>query len=388
VDDAGNAENNSGFVYFDEVYPEPVSVNVKTEAIGSGYAKIGDWINITVDVGGLSDIAAMWVDALGIFIEEPITQNYGSIWFLNTTISEGMADGLVQFIVTVVDYANNLNNTKYANAYVDNIYPTPDDFRLEHDFIPAKIGDAINITVVLQNHSDTQGEVQFTVTISDDANNIITLSKNTQVNNLPPSPDTKTPDEGISWGLVLLITCAALVGTGGVVVGATEIGHYSFFFIFYLLYTRLKKEYILDNFTRGRIYGYVEANPGEHFNAIKRALGIKNGSLAYHLRTLEKGGYIVSKRDRGYTRFYPKSMKLPKRNVKELIPIQRNIIDIIKSNPGISQRGIAEKMNISYQLVHYHIKVLQEANYLNLKKDRKQTYCYDTEELEEIPEVA
>jgi predicted transcriptional regulator len=324
VDGAGNKEINSENVYFDEVYPEPVLITLKTEASGSAYAKIGDWINITVDMGGHTDITAMWVDSLGIFIKEPITQNYGSIWYLNTTIPEGTANG----------------------------------------------------------------EVQFNITISDDANNIVTLSKNTQVNNIPLPPDTKTPDEGISWGLVLLITCAALVGSGGVVVGATEIGHYSFFFIFYLLYTRLKKEYILDNFTRGRIYGYVEANPGEHFNAIKRALGIKNGSLAYHLRTLEKGGYIVSKRDRGYTRFYPKSMKLPKKNVKELIPIQRSIIEIIKSNPGISQRGIAEKMNISYQLVHYHIKVLQEANYLNLKKDRKQTYCYETEEIVEIPEVA
>ena len=209
VDDAGNVEIDSEIVYFDEVYPEPVTVNVKTEASGSGYAKIGDWINITVDMGGLTDITTMWVDALGIFTKEPITGNYGSIWFLNTTISEGTADGLTQFIVTVVDDANNLNNTKYADANVDNIYPTPDDFQLEHDFIPAKIGDWINITVEIQNHSDiasiyveapgvfssrpilefsdniwylnttipkgtAQGEVQFTVTISDDANNIIT----------------------------------------------------------------------------------------------------------------------------------------------------------------------------------------------------------------------
>jgi predicted transcriptional regulator len=72
-------------------------------------------------------------------------------------------------------------------------------------------------------------------------------------------------------------------------------------------------------------------------------------------------------------------MKLPKRNVKELIPIQRNMMDIVKSNPGISQRRIADRMNISYQLVHYHVKVLQEADYLYLKKDKKQTYCYDAD---------
>jgi DNA-binding MarR family transcriptional regulator len=422
VDDAGNVEINAGAVFFDEIYPEPVSVTVKTEAGESNYAKIGDWINITVDAGTNLDTTAMVVDAPGLFNWEPITKKYGSIWFLNTTITEGTADGSIQFRVTTVDLAGNENNTKYAFAFVDNINPIPTDFQIVQELVIAKIGDWINVTVDLQNHSDiasihveapgvftsrqilnssngvwylnltipegtVSGDVQFNLTILDDAGNEITQSKSTNVNNLPP-PVKVTPDGGIPWGLVLLVTAAALVGSGGVVVGATEIGHYSFFFIFYLLYTRLKKEYILDNFTRGRIYGYVEANPGEHFNAIKRALGLKNGSLAYHLRTLEKGGYIVSKRDRGYTRFYPKSMKLPKKNVKELIQIQRSIVEIIKENPGISQRGIADKLNVSYQLVHYHIKVLKEANYLNLKKDKKQTYCYETDDIEEIAEIA
>ena len=84
---------------------------------------------------------------------------------------------------------------------------------------------------------------------------------------------------------------------------------------------------------------------------------------------LERVGYIVSKNDRGYKRFYPKSMILPERNIWELIPIQRNIMEIIRFDPGISQAKIAERLGVSSQLVHYHVKVLQDGEYLILEKD-------------------
>jgi predicted transcriptional regulator len=159
----------------------------------------------------------------------------------------------------------------------------------------------------------------------------------------------------------------------------TEVGKVAFFYYIYVLYTRIKKEYLLDNFTRGEIFGYIKANPGVHFSEIKRALELKNGSLAYHIRALEKRDFIVSKRDRGYKRFYPKTMKLPARNIRELIPMQRNIMEIVKESPGISQTNIAEQLDISFQLVHYHVKILLDADYMILEKDGKQTYCYDKE---------
>jgi predicted transcriptional regulator len=422
MDDAGNLVSNFRTVNFDEIYPEPVSVSVITQVPGSTHAKLGDWINITVDVGTNTDIVSMVLDSPGIFSSEPIVRSFGNVWYLNTTIPVGTADGLSQFIVTVVDDAGNQNNTKFVNLDVDNVPPTPIDIVFKQSETPARIGDWINISIDLSDHRDIEsimidaegifvsqpitassqdiwylnttipegtanGAVDFTVTVTDDSGNSISISNSVEVVNIPPPPGGIPTDEVFPWALVLILACAAVVGVGATVVAATEIGHYTIFFFIYLMYTRIKKEYILDNFTRGRIYGYIEANPGEHFNAIKRALDLKNGSLAYHLRTLEKGEFIVAKRDRGYTRFYPKSMKLPEKNIRELIPVQRNIMGIVTDNPGISQREIADKLEISYQLVHYHIKVLQDSEYLFLKKDKKQTYCYDSEDFSESEEA-
>ena len=48
-----------------------------------------------------------------------------------------------------------------------------------------------------------------------------------------------------------------------------------------------------DLLTRGRILGYLEANAGIHFSAIRDGLGLANGVTAYHLKLSRGGGYFV-----------------------------------------------------------------------------------------------
>ena len=52
-----------------------------------------------------------------------------------------------------------------------------------------------------------------------------------------------------------------------------------------------------DMLTRGRLLGYLEANAGIHFSALRDALGLANGVTAYHLHTLESQGQVSSWRD-------------------------------------------------------------------------------------------
>ena len=52
-----------------------------------------------------------------------------------------------------------------------------------------------------------------------------------------------------------------------------------------------------DLLTRGRILGYLEANAGIHFSALRDALGLANGVTAYHLHLLESQGEVISWRD-------------------------------------------------------------------------------------------
>jgi DNA-binding MarR family transcriptional regulator len=158
-----------------------------------------------------------------------------------------------------------------------------------------------------------------------------------------------------------------LVGTYGIL--STEFGKYKFFSLLMIpLYSRIKKEKTLDNYLRGQIHGYILAKPGCHYNQIKQTLNLNNGTLAYHLRKLEKEEFIKSVRDGMYKRFYPAGLKLPKKKIR-LSSMQRQILGLIAERPGISQKEIADEVGISAPAVIYHIGVLVGARLV--KKEKK-----------------
>ena len=123
------------------------------------------------------------------------------------------------------------------------------------------------------------------------------------------------------------------------------------------LYTKLRKEHILDDFTRGRILGYISANPGEHFNAIKRALDLPNGTFAHHLSVLEREGFVKSRTEGMYRRYYPMDMKVPSQG-SGLKHTQTLIIEVVRETPGISQKEVAAVLGLSNSTVGYHVEDL------------------------------
>ena len=155
-------------------------------------------------------------------------------------------------------------------------------------------------------------------------------------------------------------TAAAAAGTIGffAVIGSTEIGKNKFLSLALPLYTKLNRVEILDHYTRGKIHGYILANPGDHYNSIKKALGISNGSFAYHLHVLEREGMIKSKRDGLFKRFYPFKAQVSQDNGSHLNDTQKIIVKKIRETPGITQKDIATMMGVSRSTINYHINKL------------------------------
>ena len=150
---------------------------------------------------------------------------------------------------------------------------------------------------------------------------------------------------------------------------STEAGKYGMFkMLIFPLYTRLKKDEILDHFVRGQIYGYVMTHPGDHYNAIMEGLNITNGTLSHHLRTLEVQGFIKSVRDGAYRRFYPMDMKVPSENGTRLSDLQVSIMDLIRKGNGITQNEIARALNVSQQCVSYNLRMLHREGVLGIER--------------------
>ena len=118
-----------------------------------------------------------------------------------------------------------------------------------------------------------------------------------------------------------------------------------------------------DMLTRGRLLGYLEANAGIHFSALRAALGLANGVTAYHLHTLESTGQVISWRD-GKLRRYAIS-SLSKEEVSRIKnPIAGTRLAILEvlaesGNIGLSGTDIRSKLEISRQLLSHHLSELR-----------------------------
>ena len=140
------------------------------------------------------------------------------------------------------------------------------------------------------------------------------------------------------------------------------------------MYSKIKRENLLDNAIRRRIFDHVKENPGTHYRAILNALGLSMGVLSYHLNRLEKDQYLTSRQDGMFRRFYVKGPKREARFV--LSAIQELIIIVIRENPGISQTRIAEKANVSRKVVNYHANILQQAGIIRVDIRGRESACY------------
>ncbi|MCK4757816.1 MAG: helix-turn-helix domain-containing protein [Thermoplasmata archaeon] len=176
----------------------------------------------------------------------------------------------------------------------------------------------------------------------------------------------------IGAGAILLLTLGAI---------ATEVGKYGLFKVVFIpLYSRVKKEEVLDHFVRGQIYGYIMSHPGSHYNAIKQELKVTNGTLSHHLRTLEMQGFVKSHRDGTYKRFYPMGAKHPDNKGIRLSDLQLSIIDTLRQTMGMTQSEIAATLGMSQQSISYNLNILVRKDILRYERNGVRKHYFINEE--------
>lgn len=169
---------------------------------------------------------------------------------------------------------------------------------------------------------------------------------------------------GLWFALIVLVMTA--VGAG-----STEPGRFRIFLFLTVLYSKLRKTKILDHYIRGRIQGYITANPGSHYNMIKADLQINNGNLAYHLQVLERQGYIRSVRDGIYKRFYPDTMSVPRPP-----SLQERILVLLRTHPGLTQKEIAIKLDEKPSTINDYVRRMVAASLLRVERAGVKNHCY------------
>jgi len=205
--------------------------------------------------------------------------------------------------------------------------------------------------------------VEFTVRFRTNMPGVIQDRGEFVVVALPPAPrPILTRPETVSAGVGVAALFAAALAY-------TEFGKYGLWSVLaFPLYTRLKREEVLDHFVRGQIYGFVMSHPGEHYNSLKDALKVTNGTLAHHLRTLEVQGFIKADRDGVFKRFYPVEMQVPRDRGIRLSDLQHHMLTLIRDDGGPTQQEIARRLGVSQQTVSYNIRALGREGLVRMEK--------------------
>ncbi|UCE39138.1 MAG: right-handed parallel beta-helix repeat-containing protein [Thermoplasmata archaeon] len=217
------------------------------------------------------------------------------------------------------------------------------------------------LTVQFQDSTSTVSYNPYRILVTKDslsAESVISIEENTETVISLESKEViiKSSEQAFPWALVLLVGFIGAFSLAGL---SIEVVKYGLLMLFLPLYSRIKKDKVLDQPTRYKILGYIIGNPGAHFGLIKHDLELGNGQLADHIRQLARAHLIYSKQDGLKKRFYPTGYPKAEIGKTPLSDIQEKIVGIIKRNSGISQKKVASKIGISRQVAGYHLAKLE-----------------------------
>ncbi len=146
------------------------------------------------------------------------------------------------------------------------------------------------------------------------------------------------------------------------------------------VFYRINSERALDHFTRGRIFGYLQANPGANYTMIRESLRLSNGTAAYHLWVLERLGFVRSVSKGRMKQFYPQGVSLSKGSLI-LTRLQYSILDLLEAEGPLTQSEIAKSLEMSRQRSHYNVKVLRSLGLVQMTEDKKEELTFKGEEM-------
>ena len=229
---------------------------------------------------------------------------------------------------------------------------------------------------------ENEGEYQMFVSINDDSGLITSYQMAQSINVVTPANEPKEATR--TFSIPKLNFTRGLFGLSFLGMGyqfrRSENFKYLTFKFFIPLYSRLRKDTLADEPTRQKLLRHIYAEPGTNFTELKEGLGLHNGTLAHHIYILENHQMITSQRSGRQRLFFPfgSTNKAKIRTLLITNETQKEIIEIVKDNPGITQSMISQRLNVSRQKINYHVNSLVDNSILNLEKEGRITRLYPT----------
>jgi len=129
---------------------------------------------------------------------------------------------------------------------------------------------------------------------------------------------------------------------------------------------------LLNQTTRMTVFEFIKDNPGLHFRALSDCLRMPIGVLQYHLGLLVNGGLISVHRDGRYKRFF-ETKKFTEKEMETISALRHKVSGMILTallkKPQMTHRDLAKQLGISSQALSWHMKLLEEMNFIRRNAD-------------------
>ncbi|OPY25821.1 MAG: MarR family protein [Methanocella sp. PtaU1.Bin125] len=184
------------------------------------------------------------------------------------------------------------------------------------------------------------------------------------------------------WELPLWIQLFYLSGAATAVLGALMV------FFHALPFLLIRKKKLIDNRNREEIYEFIKDNPGCTVNDISRGRSMNVGSVRYHVDRLEMASRIVQVKLKKFTRLFRNSGAYNEREIVVLsamnIRTNKAILLLVKEQPGLSNKQIAEKLDIKESMAHLYLTRLLKEDIIRYEKSGQQKLYYLESDVDEI----
>lgn len=158
-----------------------------------------------------------------------------------------------------------------------------------------------------------------------------------------------------------------------------------------LLMVGIVKKTQHGEFQRGRLYGFIESNPGIHLSALTRLSNLGNNQATYHLDILEKEGIIWSRKEGRLLVFFADTVSkkseiisplldinFSKNSIKKSILMYLNQAELMNLT-GPNGSELAKEIGVSPQVLSYHIRSLINWEMVERKRTGMRSSLYITE---------
>jgi predicted transcriptional regulator len=123
---------------------------------------------------------------------------------------------------------------------------------------------------------------------------------------------------------------------------------------------------------RDRIHEHIATHPGEHFNALTRALDLAPGQVQYHIKKLQGKNQIVEEHLYGRTHYYTPEYDAWERGAIAVLRREtaRDILFYLLEDGSSSPPTVVDALDIARSTLEWHLDHLVEQNLVEKQRDK------------------